>query len=300
MKENKESVKEALTKVRDSFTLKQFAMVGVVVFGMALYILFDYISLGFDASIFRDPAYWIQLAIGQSAVTIMMLTMYNFTADKEQNNNPDVIRLRQEIYRAHCLLIKYGLSDRFDEYVYEKNIERKKKAYTAKMERKLFKTKDDKRRKQLQSELDRGLEIIESINVRYKRIRMGDIFSRAVSAVGDDEDLSDGKAQTTATMLLNKILGIIFFGVLLSTIVPSGKDGVLLATVLSSFIKLFQGAYAVYSGGSTGVAYVRGRLLTSLDNRVAFIQKFLDKNAPSVPGEQIEERTDKPRSENNV
>ena len=287
MAEKRESIKEIVAKAKDSFTLRQVAMIAVVVFGMGLYILFDYISLGFDASIFADPAYWIQLVIGQSAVTIMMLTMYNFTSDKEQMNNKEVLALRQDIYKAHCLLVKNGLSDKFDDYVYEKNIERKKKAYTAIMERKMYRAKSDKRRAKYQSELERGLEIIESLKVRYKKIRISDIFSRAVSPVGADEDLSDGKAETTARMLFNKILGIIFFGVLLTTIAPNVKDDLLLATVLSSFIKLFQGAYAVYSGGSAGVAYVRGRLLTSLDNRASFIQKFIDKNIPTEKSEQV-------------
>lgn len=278
MAEKRENIKEVVAKAKDSFTLRQIAMVAVVVFGMALYILFDYISLGFDASIFTDPAYWIQLVIGQSSVTIMMLTMYNFTSDKEQMNNPEVLRLRQDIYKAHCMLIKYGLSDKFDDYVYEKNLERKRKAYQAIMDRKMYKTKSDKLRARYKSELERGLEIIDSLKVKYKKIRISDIFSRSVSPVGSDEDLSDGKAETTARMLFNKILGIIFFGVLLTTIAPNVKDDLLLATVLSSCIKLFQGAYAVYSGGSAGVAYVRGRLLTSLDNRASFIQKFIDKN----------------------
>lgn len=277
--EKRESIKDVILKTKDSFTLKQLAMAAIVAFGTAAYIIADYIAFGFDASIFSDPAYWINLVIGQSAVTIIMFTVYNFTSDREESANAEVIRLRQEIYRAHCSLTKYGLSEKFDDYVYLKNLERKKFAYTHRMQRKIHRTKKDDRRKVLQKELEEGLKIVESLKVRYNKVSISEIFSRAVLPHSDDEDLSDGKAETTRQMLLNKVVSIVMFGILLSTLSyqPKAFSGIL----LSSFVKLFQAAYAIYAGGSAGVAYVRGKLLTSLDNRAQFIQKFVEKHMPS-------------------
>jgi hypothetical protein len=158
-------------------------------------------------------------------------------------------------------------------------MERKKRAYTYKMQRKIHRAKSDKKLKRYEKEFAAGLEMIESIKVRYKKIYISDIFSRSTVSAVDDEDLSDGRAETTRRMLLNKIVCIIMFGVLLSTLSyePKAFAGIL----LSSFIKLFQTAYAIYAGGSAGVTYVRGRLLTSLDNRAQFIQKFIENNMPS-------------------
>lgn len=279
MKEKRESVRDIVERTKDSFTLKQLAMAAIVIFGTAAYIIFDYISLGFDASIFRDPAYWINLVIGQSAVTIIMFTVYGYTADREETRNVEVQRLRKDIFSAHCSLTRYGLSERFDDYVYVKNMERKKRAYTYKMQRKIHRAKSDKKLKRYEKEFATGLEMIESIKVRYKKIYISDIFSRSTVSAVDDEDLSDGRAETTRRMLLNKIVCIIMFGVLLSTLSyePKAFAGIL----LSSFIKLFQTAYAIYAGGNAGVTYVRGRLLTSLDNRAQFIQKFIENNMPS-------------------
>lgn len=279
MKEKRESVRDFVERTKDSFTLKQFAMAAIVIFGTAAYIIFDYISLGFDASIFRDPAYWINLVIGQSAVTIIMFTVYGYTADREETRNVEAQRLRKDIFSAHCSLTRYSLSERFDDYVYVKNMERKKRAYTYKMQRKIHRAKSDKKLKRYEKEFAAGLEMIESIKVRYKKIYISDIFSRSTVSAVDDEDLSDGRAETTRRMLLNKIVCIIMFGVLLSTLSyePKAFAGIL----LSSFIKLFQTAYAIYAGGSAGVTYVRGRLLTSLDNRAQFIQKFIENNMPS-------------------
>lgn len=279
MKEKRESVRDFVERTKDSFTLKQLAMAAIVIFGTAAYIIFDYISLGFDASIFQAPAYWINLIIGQSAITIIMFTVYGYTADREEARNAEVQQLRKDIYEAHCSLTRYGLSERFDDYVYVKNIERKKRAYAYKMQRKIHRAKADEKRKRYEKEFADGIEIIESIKVRYRKIYISDIFSRSTVLTVDDEDLSDGMAETTRRMLVNKIVCIIMFGVLLSTLSyePKAFAGIL----LSSFIKLFQTAYAIYAGGSAGVTYVRGRLLTSLDNRAQFIQKFVENNMPS-------------------
>lgn len=295
--EKKESIKDVVVRVKDSFTLRQFAMAAIVLFGTAAYIIADYISFGFDASIFADPAYWINLVIGQTAVTLIMLTVNSFTADREETNNPDIRRLRDEIYKAHCALTKYGLSERFDDYVYIKNLERKRRAYTQKMQRKIHRAKKDDKRKALEKELEAGLSRIEYLKVRYRKISISEIFSRAALVGANDEDLSDGRADATRRMLINKIFGIILFGVLLSTLAPQPK--VFSGILLSSFVKLFQAAYAIYAGGSAGVTYARGRLLTSLDNRAQFIQKFVEKNMPAERERQRidEEREQKEESE---
>ncbi len=280
MKENKESIKDVVVRVKDSFTLRQLAAVFVIIFGVAANILSDYLTAGFDASIYSDPAYWINLAISQGAVIVIMLCMYSLMSEREEQGNEAVGKLRQDIYKAHCLLTRYGLAEKFDDYVYVQNISRKKRAYTRLMERKIFRAKTDKKRAELKAKLDEGLKIIESLRVRYNKIRISTIFSRASLPCLDDENLDDGNARTTRRMLLNKIVGIISFGVLLSSLTFDARTFGL-GLVVKTFIKLFQAAYAMFAGGNEGVHYVRGPLLSALDNRAAFIQKFLDRCMPT-------------------
>ncbi len=292
MKEKKDSIKDTVVKVKDSFTLRQLAFAFVVIFGMAADIASDYLTVGWNASIFADPAYWVNLALSQGAIIVMMLCTYALTSEREEASNEAVQNLRREIYKAHCIITKYALSEKFDDYVYVKNIQRKTVAYKKKMERKIFRTNNEEKQKQLRDELERGLKIIENLKVKYDKIKIATIFSRASFSAEDSESLDDGRAKTTRRMLLNKVVSVIAFGVLVSSLAFDMRAfGV--GMILKTFMKLFQAAYALYSGGRTGVDFVRGPLNTALDNRASFIQKFLDKNALGDNERQaIEEKTE--------
>ena len=277
IKEKAQSIKAISVEIKDSFSLRQFTMIIVVLFGAAANILSDYLTPGFDPSIFYSPAYWINLCISQAAVIVIMFCVYGFTAEREESANTEVKKLRATIYKAHCDLSELGLSDGFDKYVAEQNLERKKRAYKKKMERKIFRARTDKRRNRLKDKMSRGLEMIESIRVRYNRIRIATIFSRASLPLTEDGDIEDGRIKTTRRMLINKVTSIIAFGVLLSMITLDPKTFAW-GLIIKTFIKVFQAAYAMYVGGSEGVNYVRGPLLTALDNRTQFVQKFIDSN----------------------
>ena len=256
MKEKKDSIKDTVVKVKDSFTLRQLAFAFVVIFGMAADIASDYLTVGWNASIFADPAYWVNLALSQGAIIVMMLCTYALTSEREEASNEAVQNLRREIYKAHCIITKYALSEKFDDYVYVKNIQRKTVAYKKKMERKIFRTNNEEKQKQLRDELERGLKIIENLKVKYDKIKIATIFSRASFSAEDSESLDDGRAKTTRRMLLNKVVSVIAFGVLVSSLAFDMRAfGV--GMILKTFMKLFQAAYALYSGGRTGVDFVR-------------------------------------------
>jgi len=287
-----QSVKDITIKIKDSFSLRQFTMILIIAFGVAANITSDYLTLGFDASIFLAPAYWINLAISQGAVIIIMLCLYSVTSEREESLNAEIKDLRHVIYKAHCDLSKYALLDKFDEYVYLQNIYRKKKAYTQKMQRKIFRARTDEKKKALENEMQEGLKVIESLKVRYNRICVATIFSRSSLPMADDENLDDGKAKNTRRMLCNKIIGVIAFGVLLSTLAFE-PNAFSMGLIVKTCVKVFQAAYAMYVGGSEGVNYARGPLLTALDNRAQFIQKFIEHNMPSVEQRQAIEREQK-------
>lgn len=280
MKEQKESVRELAFRVKDSFSLRQFVMVALVAFCTAANIIMDYMEPGFDPSIFRNPAYWINLVAQQTAVIMIMLCVYSFMTDRETQSNGEISALYRQLSAAHGKLSEYALTQKFDDYVYVKNFERKKRAYRVKAERRIFKARSDERRKRLEKKRDDGLARIEYIRVRYDKIRIVEIFSDASIANPNDESMSDPTARTAARMLLKKVVSIVMFGVLLASITfdPVGFGwGMLIKT----FIKLFQAAFAVYVGGSEGVRFARGDLLAVLQNRAKFVQQFIEAYKPS-------------------
>ena len=265
---------------KECFSLRQLVMVAVVLFCTVANVIMDYMTTRFDGTVFLNPAYWINLIVQQSAVILIMLCIYSFMADKEEQTNQGIQELRRQITAAHCNLSRYGLTQSFDDYVYVKNYERKKRAYRIRMERKIFRCKKDERRKALQQELEQGLARIEYLNVRYESISIAEIFSHANLVQPSDESMSDRMGKTTAKMLRNKVIGIVTFGVLLSSVAfdPLGFGWGLL---IKTFIKLFQAAYAIYVGGSEGIRFARGNLLSALENRAKFVQGFIEANKPS-------------------
>lgn len=280
MSEKIESVRNLKLKVKDSFSIRQLIIVAIVLFCTAANIIMDYMAPGFDPSVFRNPAYWMSLAVQQSAVVLIMLCVYSFMIDKEIQSNADIAELQKLLSSAHCKLSEYSLTQKFDDYVYIKNFQRKKRAYRTKMERKIFKAKTDEKRKALESEMNKGLKSLTYIKVRYEKIRITEIFSKATLVYPDDESMSDHMGTTTAKMLRNKVIGIVMFGVLLSSLSfdPLGFGWSML---IKTFIKLFQAAYAVYVGGSEGVRFARGNLLSALQNRAKFVQEFIESNKPT-------------------
>lgn len=279
MREDRQSLKELALKAKDSFSIRQMLMAAIVLFCTLANILMDYLAPGFDFDTFLNPAYWISLVVQQVAVVMIMLCVYSFMIDKETQGNEDIAALRKTLSAAHCKLSEYGLTQKFDDYVYVKNYERKKRAYRIKMERKIFRAKTDDWRKALEEERDKGLACIKFIKVKYEKIIIAEIFSRASLVNPEDESMSEHRNKATAKMLCNKIISVVMFGVLLGTI---GFEPVNVGwnILIKTFIKLFQAAYAVYVGGSEGISFARGNLLSALGNRAKFVQLFIDANKP--------------------
>jgi len=278
--EKTESLKSRIMEVKDSFSIRQLVMVALVLFCTVANIIMDYMAPGFDASVFANPAYWISLIVQQGAIILIMLCVYAFMIEKESQSNDDIKKLKQLLATAHAKLSEYDLTQKFDDYVYVKNYQRKRKAYRIKMERKIFKAKTDEKRKMLETERDRGLASLQFIKVKYEKIKIVEIFSNATLISPDDESMADHMDKTTAKMLRNKVVGIVLFGVLLSAVTfdPLGFGWNML---IKTLIKLFQAAYAVYVGGSEGVRFACGNLLSALQNRAKFVQQFIESNKPT-------------------
>ena len=286
-KERMEKLK--LRDLKNKFNYRQFFMVAVLLFSTVADILIDYVHAGFDPAIFKDPSYWIMLALTGLSIILVTLSVRDFFREKELRENAEVVETQKKLDFAHAELIRLDLTTSFEEYVNTENAERKLKAYRAYIQFKLSKTSKDKARAKWQKLLDQADADIEFLPVRgntiklsrthhikYNRIRIATIFSRAERANSDDENMETNEQAHIGNLVFRKLFMLFSFSIAFSTLFFE-PNAFAVAILVNTFTKLFRAAMSVYLGASDGQSFVRGTLLSKMKLRLDFIQKFLEK-----------------------
>jgi len=286
-KERMEKLK--LRDLKNKFNYRQFFMVAVLLFSTVADILIDYVHAGFDPAIFKDPSYWIMLALTGLSIILVTLSVRDFFREKELRENAEVVETQKKLDFAHAELISLDLTTSFEEYVNTENAERKLKAYRAYIQFKLSKTSKDKARAKWQKLLDQADADIEFLPVRgntiklsrthhikYNRIRIATIFSRAERANSDDENMETNEQAHIGNLVFRKLFMLFSFSIAFSTLFFE-PNAFAVAILVNTFTKLFRTAMSVYLGASDGQSFVRGTLLSKMKLRLDFIQKFLEK-----------------------
>lgn len=286
---NKEQLTERLGAVKRKFNYRQFFMIAVLLFATAADILIDYVHAGFDPSIFNSPSYWIMLGLTCLSVVLVTLSVRDFFREKELRENAEVVETQKKLDFAHAELMRLDLTTSFEEYVNTENAERKLKAYRAYIQFKLSKTSKDKARAKWQKLLDQADADIEFLPVRgntiklsrthhikYNRIRIATIFSRAERANSDDENMETNEQAHIGNLVFRKLFMLFSFSIAFSTLFFE-PNAFAVAILVNTFTKLFRTAMSVYLGASDGQSFVRGTLLSKMKLRLDFIQKFLEK-----------------------
>lgn len=280
---------EKLYAVKNKFNYRQFFMIAVLIFATAADILIDYVHAGFDPSIFKDASYWILLGLTCLSVILVTLSVRDFFREKELRENAEVVETQKQIDNAHAELIKRDLTTRFEEYVNEENADRKRKAYRAYIQYKLSKERKDKARAKWQALLDRAdtdieflpvsgnkIKLSKTRHIKYNRIRIATIFSRAEKTTGDDENMETNEQAHIGNLVFKKLFMLISFSVAFSTLFFV-QNPFAVAVLVSTFSKLFRTAMSISLGASDGQSFVRGVLLSKMKLRLDFIQKFLER-----------------------
>ena len=286
-KERMEKLK--LRDLKNKFNYRQFFMVAVLLFSTVADILIDCVHAGFDPAIFKDPSYWIMLALTGLSIILVTLSVRDFFREKELRENAEVVETQKKLDFAHAELIRLDLTTSFEEYVNTENAERKLKAYRAYIQFKLSKTSKDKARAKWQKLLDQADADIEFLPVRgntiklsrthhikYNRIRIATIFSRAERANSDDENMETNEQAHIGNLVFRKLFMLFSFSIAFSTLFFE-PNAFAVAILVNTFTKLFRTAMSVYLGASDGQSFVRGTLLSKMKLRLDFIQKFLEK-----------------------
>lgn len=273
---------------RGKFNYRQFFMICVLLFITAAEILFDYINAGFNADIFYNAAYWVRLSITCLSIVLVTLTVRDFFRERELTQNSSIKRVQGGIDGAHTELSKRDLMTRLEEYIAETNAERKVKAYKSYLQFKLFKAKEKAKGKwtALLETADKDALCLPVVGkkmklswckwVRYNRVTINTIFARSGRGKSDDEDLDSNEGSEIGAMLFRKLLPLVAFSVALSTLFfDNGTFAV--AILINTFMKLFRIAMSMYTGAMSGQDFIKVTLLSKMERRLDFIQKFLER-----------------------
>lgn len=265
---------------------RQFFMICILLFITVADILMDYVHAGFDATVFQQAAYWVELALSLFSVIFITLATRDFFRTKELTSNFDIITAQNKIRTAHAELINRDMVTKFESYVDKINHERKLKAYMDYLRRKIFTT--DRKKEYWHKRLETAsvdIEFLKTVGryikvgtlswVKYIPIKTTTIFADVDIGDDDEDDLSGNEPAHISKMLTKKVTLVfaIFFS--FSTLFFTSSD-VGLGVVVSTAMKLFRIAASVYTGASDGISFIQNIMLNKMQRRLDFIQKFLE------------------------
>lgn len=256
---------------------KQLGMMGLVVLVAFISVLYDYVSVGFDASMFASPAYWVQMITLNAATVLILLSMRGYSKDREFNANEHIARVSGEIDVAYIKLNQLNLNTEFENYVKSVNRERKLKCYTDKLKSALSKARRENRKQKITEKLRTAESDVEFTHVRYPKVSVSTIFSKTKLKQSDDLILDYQEGRAIGDLLINKVAGLVGFGLFGMSFAGSALKAFDASLLLASAIKLFQIGLAVYVGMTAGRDFVKGTMLAKLKLRLSFVQQFLER-----------------------
>lgn len=250
-------------------------MVMIVVSGIGVTVLMDYMDPEFDFSIFLDPSYWVNVAVINAAVVLLMLTVRSYCKNKEMTVNADVVALSGQIDKMFSALSERKLHTELEAYVAGINYRRKLKAYTDRLKRRLYRTKNERRKVKFTKLLETAETDVKYLRVRYHKVSSSELFSKLELKRENDEILSFQEAKAVGNLILHKALGIVAFGLVGASMIPNYKE-VTVYVVFNTVFKLLQIGMSLYVGASDGIDFVRSTVLDKLKLRLKFVQQFLE------------------------
>lgn len=258
--------------------LKTVALSAIFLLVVCINILSDYISFSFSTAIFADAAYWLNVAILNTGLIIVIMVCRSYAKDKELDSNEVYIETQKEIDNAYVEFNKRKLCTEFNAYVGEVNYKNKLEQYVIKLNRKLMKTKDEARIEKFREKIERAGDDVKYVRVRYRKVRVASIFSRTDVNVKDEYDIDEHEARAVSRLILNRVLGIIAFSLVFTSVLMSARE-FNVVMLYSTALKLFQVATSVYVGFSSGYDYVVGEILPKSKLKLQIIQRFLESRA---------------------
>ena len=251
-------------------------------------VVLDYVQAGFDADIFAQSSYWINLAIQIITVALVVLVAYNFMREQEMQNNLDLKNANATITLARNTLYSKNLATTFETHIISINSERKATAYKNYLQHKIHKSKNEKAKDKYLKLLvtaDSDISFLPSSRnkikispfktLKYNKLKSEVIFSGVKQNTTEDDSINANESRHIANLLSVRILGIIALSIL-TTSLTLGASEFSFATLINSFVVIIQILFSASAGASEAKRFVSDTLLQRLYTRINFVQRFLE------------------------
>ena len=277
---------------KQKINLKQFFLMCLLIFITAAEVLMDYVNAGFDASVFKETSYWVELGLTILSVVFVALSARAYARERELNVNSDIKEIQGKIRGAHEGLISHDLMTKFEEYVEKRNDEKKLSAYTAYLQRRMMFARQN-RKKYWAARIETANIDIHCFKVSGKHIKIGShwikyvpvktstIFSGVDLSLDDDEDLCGNEGQAISRMVTRQLTMIVAMSFAFSTLFFTNQ-AIGLGVIVSTLTKLFRIASSAFTGMNNGASFIKYNLQDKMKRRLDFVQKFLEKEKGTV------------------
>lgn len=241
-------------------------------------ILYDYVSVSFDPSIFCNAEYWVTTLLINGSALMIMFSMRSAAKIRYTDRDEGIQTCIRNLDECYISLSQRKLMSEFDEYVKAENLRRKKAAYKAKLTNRLRKCRKEKKKAELEQRLGKLEEEIEDIKVRYHAVKVGTLFSMSNIKTFEDENLDISETGEIVMRTLSKAVGMLGVGIFgLSLTITNGELG--LSLIVTTVFKVLQIALAIYLGVTDGEGFAREVILPKLKLRLKFVQQFLEQRS---------------------
>lgn len=295
-----------------SVVLFDIIMGVITLASFAVSIVSDYVKVGFDFSFLLSFSYWAGLIANNIINIAMCIAFRSVMRDRESRLNGELVSMKNNIETVRKFVYNNNHNKELKQFVDERNAERKFKMYVEQIKRKADRSKAKKRIDKYKQKLEYEKEskqprpwriakyekiitkntaaynaILAKLQTAredsvwkyvkgYRPIRTAILFSTAEKIADNTADNYEvNSAKEFAYFFVKKVVFMLLFITFLGTLVPQGF--VFDYTLLwSTAVKVFWGAMSLYTGGSSGIEYIRQVLIPAVNGRVDFLQQFVE------------------------
>lgn len=293
-REMTDDLKEAVVIKRVS--LRQIVMSGSIILFILYDILQRYVDANFDVSIYKDPEFWITLALSNISIIAITLIARSSRKDYLINNNEDIKTLRKEIADNHEQINTLHLMEKLEAQIDRDNFDRKKQAYRIRLMRraamcgniKLLQKKKMQILAQVES-LDQiqynkeNWGILDGVRVRYDEIRAQDLFSGAARNKTVQVTYAYDDRGAVGRLLVNKAMYLLAFSVLFRGLALTAVSSAqVLPAIIDGVVRVVQAAWAYWIGAGDAEYCICNIFTDTLRARNDYLKQIIDAS-PGTP-----------------
>lgn len=280
----------------NKFGFKDFVTIMLLIICLVSVGLTDYITAGFDSSIFKTYTFWINIGTTNCCAISVVLIIIIVTLDSLKMKSTLYNDLQNELYDGYNS--KSYIDSLFKIYSSKRTINNKIEAHKRRVNKKYSKLKpkasdlniylhgDDVEKqnneyckKAMKYDILLSDEYINSniykIKVPHNIITASLIFSGVHSSGDRDDFVTKHKTAKIASRILPKFLVSIIMTTLYAMVAISFKDGITTAAVINTVVKVFSISLNYFFATNTAIEYYENVILHDLRFRVTVYKDYI-------------------------